>query len=138
MKMMNKKLHFLYSPYYLSLAGCFQVLIAYIINPKLLHFKEHFTDYFKEDLKWDTYSLVIAAIGAIYAQIAISIAFKYAEVSILSPLTYLNIPIFFIIDSHCFDVDFYPQDYVGSGMVIVCLVIPIIKLMNSKYRTGLP
>ena len=130
MKKMNKKLHFLYSPYYLSLAGCFQVLIAYIINPKLLHFKE--------DLNEDFFNLVMAAIGAIYAQIAISIAFKYAEVSILSPLTYLNIPMFFIIDNLYFEADFYAQDYVGSGMVIVCLVIPIIKLMNSKHRTGLP
>ena len=95
MKKVNKKLHSIHLPYYLSLAGCFQVLIACLIQSattqyELLHFNEY--------LKWDIFNLVIAAIGAMYAQITSSIAYKYAEVSTLSPLMYFNIAIFFIID----------------------------------------
>ena len=91
MKKINKKLHSIHLPYYLSLTGCFQVLIASLIKDGPLHFNDYSND--------DYFNLVMAAIGAMYAQIAISIAYKYAEVSTLSPLMYFNIAIFFIIDS---------------------------------------
>ena len=101
MKKINEKLHSIHLPYYLSLAGCFQVLIAFLINRILLYLEDDSNDdYSKDDYSNDDYyNLVMAAIGAMYAQITISIAYKYAEVSTLFPLMYFNIAIFFIIDS---------------------------------------
>ena len=61
-----------------------------------------------------------------------SLAFKYGDVSKISPILYAQVPAGFLCDVLMFDHKFSVTDIVGALVITVFVAIPIIKNWRTK------
>lgn len=82
MRIVNKSVHYIFSPYYLCTTGLVICSAMYIFDSGMLHVHEYDTS--------DVIHLTSAGIFSLIGQLLLSIAFKHADASIASPLLYIN------------------------------------------------
>lgn len=68
-------------------------------------------------------------------QLLLSMAFKYANASTVSPLININCLFNVFIDLFYFKFDFYLTDLVGSIIIMTCICLPVIVLLHRHSKS---
>ncbi|CAI2376172.1 unnamed protein product [Moneuplotes crassus] len=125
-KQMNKYLHFIFSPFYFSMALVIESAFMILIFPEF----NNFGDYSNTD--W----LIAIMIGFSNAgtQILLSIATKYEDASVLAPLNYVEVIFVLLADVIFFYVSFTLLDIIGMTLISVCILIPLIRKSREHKK----
>ncbi|CAI2374422.1 unnamed protein product [Moneuplotes crassus] len=117
--------HFLVRPLYSSVGICIFCGLVYFLIPG----KIHFPDYSALDLLL----LFMNALGYTICLPALAMALMYQKSSHLAPVNYLENVFALLADFFIFKYTFVWTDYLGMGIIFVCLLIPaILKIKNES------
>lgn len=115
---MNQTLHYIYSPFYNSFSGIFVIAILYFGFPNLLQYTQY-------DLT-DCLLLSLASWGDLFAQICMSLSYKFEEASWVAPIMYLMIVFSYLSDILLFNYRFTLIETIASSVIIISIVMPTI------------
>ncbi|CAI2375630.1 unnamed protein product [Moneuplotes crassus] len=121
---LNKEVHFIFSPYYLSYATLIVCILAYLfgedqVNPSL----------------YTTKVVIICCLAAIFPithQILLSLAYRYCNASTLSPILYASVVLNIFTDTLYFHYEFYWTDLIGGLLTIICVLAPVVLIIIKK------
>ncbi|CAI2374661.1 unnamed protein product [Moneuplotes crassus] len=117
--------HFLVRPLYSSVGICIFCGLIYCLIPG----KIHFPDYSALDILL----LFMNALGYTICLPALAMALMYQKSSHLAPVNYLENVFALLADFFIFKYSFVWTDYLGMGIIFVCLLIPaILKIKNES------
>ena len=124
LRVINQHIHPALSPFYLSAITGAEMLILLAINSSFFHL-EHYT-------AQDICLFCISAIFDYLAQLLKSMAYKYADASIVTPFMYSQMVFMLIADIFLFGYHFSEFDIAGGVMVTGFLLLPVFYKINAK------
>jgi len=110
-KSMNKYLHYLFSPFYLSLGFIVDSVIILVIFPQFRNFRDY--------SQYELMIVVLIGISNVIVQVLLSIATKLENVTILAPLHYIEVLIVLLCDLVFFHVIFDIIDIIGMSVISI-------------------
>ncbi|CAI2372610.1 unnamed protein product [Moneuplotes crassus] len=124
LRIINKELHYTMSPFWFSMTTIFISGSLLCMHPSVFSF-EHYT--------YSEISLfLLSGVFNYGGQVFKSLAFKYADASLLSPLQYFNVLYLFLSDIVIFKSAFTAMDSFGGLIILVSLLSPIFQAICSK------
>lgn len=117
-RQMNKSLHYIYSAFYNGFFGIPILVYVYFFHPQMFNYGSY-------SLK-DVLLMSAAITGDLIGQIAMSLAFKFEEASRVGPILYMMIVFTYLADLLFFHYQFTLAESLGSLVVFVSILTPII------------
>ena len=120
-----QSVHYLFSPYYLAIAGLILCIILYIFDDSLFNLDN-----------WDFFDWLLifgSSISAMIGQLLFSLAFKYSPASSAAPMIYPEWVFNMFTDILYFQLDFFFLDLVGAVLITIWLFLPVILLIKQHY-----
>ncbi|CAI2374887.1 unnamed protein product [Moneuplotes crassus] len=127
LRKINTEIHYLYSPYYLSIFGCVLCTLLYLffdglINPSLYTAKAMI------------FCIICGGFSIVF-QVLISMAYRHCNASTASPITYMNVIFNLFTDTLYFHYEFYWTDLIGGILTTGCVVFPVLMLIIKQSQT---
>ncbi|CAI2372250.1 unnamed protein product [Moneuplotes crassus] len=125
LRVLNKEIHFAMSPFWFSATTLVMSLSLLCVYPAAYNFA-HYT--------YSEISLfLISGFFNYGGQMFKSLAFKYSDASLVSPLQYFNVLYLFLSDIIIFKSTFTAFDGLGGMIILVSLLMPIFYTIHLKY-----
>ncbi|CAI2372904.1 unnamed protein product [Moneuplotes crassus] len=125
LRVLNKELHYTMSPFWFSITTVIISISLLLCYPSVFNF-EYYT-------YLDISLFLLSGVFNYGVQVGKSLAFKYADASLVSPLQYFNVLYLFISDVFIFNCSFTVTDGFGGMIILVSLLLPIFQTIHQKY-----